>query len=171
MATTFTKIASVSVGVLGAATIDFTSIPSTYTDLVIKASARTTQVANATAFVVSFNGSTTSRSCRFIYTDGVAVASASDTTIYGVNGTGSTATANTFSNGEMYVPNYASSNNKSVSVDYVSENNSTAVSAVTNLLNAGLWANSAAITSITLTPASGTVVQYSTFTLYGIKNS
>ena len=38
MAVTFTQIASVTVGSGGAASIDFTSIPSTYTDLCIKTS-------------------------------------------------------------------------------------------------------------------------------------
>ena len=37
---TFTKIASATVGSGGASSIEFTSIPSTYTDLVIKLSMR-----------------------------------------------------------------------------------------------------------------------------------
>jgi hypothetical protein len=45
MATTFIKIASVTVGSGGAASMDFTSIPSTYTDLVIKVSTRKVQSA------------------------------------------------------------------------------------------------------------------------------
>jgi len=79
------------------------------------------------------------------------------------------ATANTFGSWEAYVPNYTLSNNKSVSLDSVMENNATA--AEQNLV-AGLWSNTAAITSIKLLPLNGTAFkQYSTATLYGIKNS
>ena len=77
------------------------------------------------------------------------------------------ATASTFGNAEIYIPNYASSNNKSVSADFVSETN--AADAIFGL-TAGLWANTSAITSIKLTPAAA-FAQYSTATLYGIKNS
>ena len=82
-----------------------------------------------------------------------------------------TDTPNTFSNGEMYVPNYAGSTQKSASLDSVAENNaSTAYMA----MQAGLWTGTAAITSIALTPDTSTspsFSQYSTATLYGIKNS
>jgi hypothetical protein len=57
-----------------------------------------------------------------------------------------TATANTFGNTEFYIPNYTSSNYKSFSVDGVTENNATAAFA----LYAGLWSNTAAITSFRL---------------------
>jgi hypothetical protein len=40
MALTYTAIKTVTVGSGGAANIDFTSIPQTYTDLVLKVSAR-----------------------------------------------------------------------------------------------------------------------------------
>jgi hypothetical protein len=80
----------------------------------------------------------------------------------------STDTANTFGNTDIYIPNYAGSANKSVSVDTVEENNGTTARA---LLGAILWSNTAAITALGLTPVSGSFVQYSTATLYGIKNS
>ena len=85
-------------------------------------------------------------------------------------GTGSTATSNTFGNSELYIPNYAGSTNKSSSADAVAESNTTTVFAY---LNAALWSSTAAITSITLTPDAGgaNFVQYSTATLYGIKNT
>jgi hypothetical protein len=83
--------------------------------------------------------------------------------------TDNSATANTFGNGEIYIPNYTGSNNKSVLSDGVGENNGTTSY---QFITAGLWSNSAAITSIVLTPLVGTLfLQYSTATLYGIKNS
>jgi hypothetical protein len=167
MATTFTKIASVSVGSGGASSIDFTSIPSTYTDLCLKVSLRTATV-GAEAVIIEFNGSTTGFTARRLYGQGAAVLTDSLTNIrFAIDTTSDT--ANTFANGEFYVPNYAGSNNKSVSVDGVNENNAT--SAIASLV-AGLWSNTAAITSIKLTGnGAGSFVQYSTATLYGINKS
>jgi hypothetical protein len=167
---TFIKIASVTVGSGGASTIDFTSIPSTYTDLFLKISGRNTQPSSI--LYLTFNGSTSGYSYRRLYGNGSSAASdsaSSTSSIAFIAFQVSTYTANTFSSSEVYVPNYAGSNHKSVSIDEVTENNATLSVAA---LDAGLWANTAAITSITLTPdSSGNFAQYSTATLYGIKNS
>ena len=168
MALTYEAIATVTVGSGGAANIEFTSIPGTYTDLVVKVSARTS-VANGTC-TITFNNSTSSYSYRYIYGSGSATSSGSASTsnIDGGVYNWSASTANTFANAEIYIPNYAGSNNKSASLDTVSENNATEAYAD---LGAGLWSNTAAITSITLTPNLGNFVQYSTATLFGIKNT
>jgi hypothetical protein len=164
---TFIKIASVTVGSGGASSIDFTSIPSTYTDLVIKISSRAN--VDTVSSLISFNGVTTNLSVRNLYGTGSATGSTSfsDARLYG-NINSSVRTASTFANGEIYIPNYAGSANKSISADAVEENNGTTAFAG---LSAALWSNTAAITSITLTPQTGSYVQYSTATLYGIKNS
>jgi hypothetical protein len=169
MPDTFVKIASVTVGSGGAASIDFTSIPSTYTDLCIKHSLRIGGTSVQDVVDISFNGSTASFSGRILFGTGAAAASTSSYT----RGAGTMAewnfTANTFGNSEIYIPNYAGSNNKSLSADGVSENNGTTALAI---LFATLWSNTSAITSISLTPyGGGSFVQYSTATLYGIKNS
>jgi ribulose kinase len=86
-----------------------------------------------------------------------------------INGTGSTASV--FASSDIYIPNYAGSNYKSISVDTVMENNDT--TSVGNLL-AYLVSSTAAITDITFsTESTGGVSfgQYSTFYLYGISNS
>jgi hypothetical protein len=170
MANTYTLISSVTVGSGGAATIGFTSIPSTYTDLVLKVSTRDDRAGViANAINLSLNGSTANFTYKLLEGDGVSIYSASgSTSLIGVS-TGPSATANTFSNLEIYIPNYAGSNNKSISVDSVVETNATTTFAD---LIASLWSNSAAITSITLTPNTGTnFVQYSTAYLYGISNA
>jgi hypothetical protein len=169
MATTFTKIASVSVGLLGSASMTFTSIPATYTDLVIKISTR--DGGGFDDVYVTFNGSTTGYSNKLLFGTGSAASSGnpSGTGILFVANNGVSSTANTFANAEMYLPNYTSSNNKSASVDAVDENNATTAYAY---LVAGLWANSAAITSISINAKSTTsFVQYSTATLYGVSKS
>lgn len=142
-----------------------------YTDLLIKYSSRTTDGGGSELLRIQFNGSTTSYSARQLWGDGTNVNSNTYASAYNaivaVNQQGDGATANTFGNCDIYIPNFASSNNKSVSVDIVTENNAT--SAIQGLA-AGLWSNTAAITSITLTTQFGTtdIKQYSSATLYGI---
>ena len=163
---TYTQIGSaVTVGSGGAASIDFTSIPSTYTDLIIKFSGRT----NTTTpnIMISLNGSTSSFTNKVVYGTGSSAASTSYARFVGYASM-STDTASTFGNSEIYIPNYAGSTNKSFSSDGVHENNATAANAG---LSAGLWSNTAAITSISLTPDSGSFVQHSTAYLYGVSNA
>jgi hypothetical protein len=165
MATTYEAIATVTVGSGTAATMSFTSIPGTYTDLVLKISGRSTS--DNIGIDISFNGASTNQSYRRLRGDGSAASSTTLTSIRVINNN-SGATASTFGNTEVYIPNYAGSNNKSVSADGVNENNATEAFAD---LGAGLWSVTDAITSITLTPNLGNFAQYSTATLYGIKNS
>jgi len=165
MATTYTLISSVTVGSGGAANIEFTSIPQTYTDLVVKISQRADS-SNA-FFYLEFNSSTSNLSNKRLYTNGSTVSSF-DSSFIGFYGNRSTFTASTFCNVEIYVPNYTSANYKSVSGDGVSENNATLVEMS---LTAGLWSNTAAITSLKLKADSGNFVQYSTAYLYGISNA
>jgi hypothetical protein len=168
MANTFVKIASVTVGSGGASTIDFTSIPSTYTDLCLKVSGRGTQSATYATYEIKFNGATTPYALKQLYGSGTSAVSDQNSIRIALDATGATATSNTFGNNEIYIPNYAGSTSKSVSLDGVTENNATEAYAE---LYAGLWDNTPAITSITLGMLTGSFVQYSTATLYGIKNS
>lgn len=164
MPNTFTLIASSTVGAGGVASIDFTSIPSTYTDLCLKLSLRPSVTGNSDMYI-SFNSSTANFTGIYLQGNGTTVPSGS---LARYIGTAMGQTSSTFTNGEIYIPNYASSNNKSFSVDFVAENNATL--AYVNLI-AGLWSNSAAITSISVGPGSGSIVQNSTAYLYGIVKS
>ena len=80
------------------------------------------------------------------------------------------ATANTFGNHIIYIPNAFGSSYKSVSIDAVSETNAT--TAYSNIV-AGLWSNSAAITSVALTEPNGgsNFATNSTAYLYGVSNA
>lgn len=161
MADTFVKIANVAVGAGGAASITFSSIPSTYTDLKIMYSTRA--ASSGTDWVVISLGTGGTYTQRYLIGTGSVAG----------NGTGqfalnqnSTYTANTFSNGEIYIPNYLSSTAKSVSADSVTENNS---STANSAIGALIWSGTAAISNITLTTDNATnFAQYSTATLYGI---
>jgi hypothetical protein len=114
---------------------------------------------------LSFNGSTSSFSTKGLEGDGGSAYSYSSTFLGGVFDA-STYTANTFSNGEIYIPNYTSSNYKSYSADSVTENNATTSFAT---MLAGLWSNTSAINSITMVLGSGaSIATGSTFSLYGL---
>jgi hypothetical protein len=160
-------ISTVTVGSGGAASIDFTGIPQTYTDLVIKLSIRSSQLgAIADYGKVLFNGSTTGYSYKDVYGNGSSAASTGGTTTLLMTYQGNAGTANVFGNSEIYIPNYGATNNKSFSIDGVVENNATTGYPT---LTAGLWANTSPIGSISIGPASGTWQQYSTATIYGIR--
>jgi hypothetical protein len=172
MANTYIQIGStVTVGSGGASNIDFTSIPSTYTDLIIKTSTRTNNAAIDIGLIISFNGSTTGYNDKTIYGNGSTVAAAGSSGVAGIfwyYADGDTATANTFASGEIYIPNYASSNLKVITMVSSTENNATSA---LSLLSGGLWSNTAAINRVTITPNGANFKQYTTATLYGIKNS
>lgn len=172
MATTHQLIQTVTVGSGGAASIEFTSIPQTYTDLLLVYSTRAATTGSDGS--ARFNSDTGSNySYRKLGGNGSVTSSDSGTSQTSFTRVGrvnpSSATANVFSSNSMYIPNYTSSNNKSISIEGVSENN--ASSANIDLI-AGLWSNSAAITSIALQiDGGGNFAQYSSASLYGIKNS
>lgn len=170
MANTFELISSTTVGAGGASSIDFTSIPSTYTDLLILASTRSSRSGSfAGNMRIKFNTSTSNLTGRTLR--GISGSADSfSTTAVEWSAPAATVTANTFGNASFYFPNYAGSTNKSVSVDSVIEDNS---SNIFNYLTTGLWSITSAITGLSLYPndAGAVIEQYSTAYLYGIKNS
>jgi hypothetical protein len=171
MANTYVKIASVTVGAGGAASMDFNSIPGTYDDLVLRVSVRE-ESTNNFEFGCQINGSTSAiYNYRFITGNGSA-ASSDNRSNQTSNNTfilsSSNSTASTFGNAELYFPNYAGSTNKSMSADTVGENNGTTAYA---RLVAHLFASTSAITSLSIRLGSGDLAEYSTGTLYGIKRT
>ena len=165
MPSTYIKLASTTVGAGGASSIDFTSIPQTYTDLVVKYSLR--NASNNTTLQVTFNndGTRANYSYRQVYGNGSSVVNDAQSDIFWGQVNPSSYTASTFSNGEIYIPNYLSANKKSASSDAVLENNATASTAA---LLAGLWQGTAAINQISLSCYIGSFAQYTTATLYGV---
>lgn len=160
-------IQTVTVGAGGAASISFTSIPQTYTDLFIYVSARTDRSSAIDNLNIQYNGNYSNVQTRELYGTGSAVGSGSDPSgQYTGYINGNNATANSFGVTYLYIPNYTLSINKSSNSDGTSENNATTAY---QAMSANLWSNTAAITSITLAPYLGnTLLQYSTATLYGV---
>jgi hypothetical protein len=165
MPVTYRKIATVTVTTATQAAIEFTSIPATYTDLLIYASLRGSDSGVTTNANLYINGVNTNQAQIKLTGNGSTAASSTDSNILPI-ATGSTATASTFSSIQIYIPNYAGATNKSFSIDHVTENNATTADA---RLNAGLWSQTTAITSLSFDPGAGNLAQYSTATLYGIK--
>lgn len=165
----YNLISTVTVGAGGASSIDFTSIPGTYTDLLVQFS---TRGSNASVYIdtwIRVNGSSSGYLGKMVYsTTGTTTASATDSSgtqlSWGLS-VAASATANTFSNGQIYIPNYAGSTNKTFSIEESGENNATAAE---QQVVAGIWSNTAAVTQVSLIPSTGTFVQYSTASLYGI---
>lgn len=165
---TFTLIASSTVGSGGASSINFSSIPATYTDLCVKLSVRSDQN-SVEALTLNVNGQGIGTNITARYLDSGAGTPRSGTAIVAGIIEGTDYTSSTFSSNELYFPNYTSGNQKSISVDYTTENNAT-----DNFtgFSALLWAQTAAITSLGFTRSGGgNFVQHSTAYLYGVSNA
>jgi hypothetical protein len=166
MPSTYTLISS-NVLASSAASVTFSSIPSTYTDLVLRVSARPDSSGDA---YLTFNGvaGTSYSSTDLQGTGSVAQSSRqSNTSRVRLQNFASTTTANTFASAEIYIPSYAATINKPVSAISADEANATAAFITAT---AGLFSNTSAITSVTLTYSS-LFVSGSSFYLYGIKKS
>ena len=150
--------------------VTFSNIPQNYTDLKLVVSARSDRSGARGYVQVTFNGATTNATQRYTIGDGSSASSSTGTNNWCMIIPGASQTANTFSNVDVYIPNYTSSNYKSFSADSVQEDNTTAAFQV---MTAGLWSVGTAITSISLfhnADNSASFVSGSTFTLYGISN-
>jgi hypothetical protein len=170
MPSTYTLIAS-NVLSTAAASVTFSAIPSTYTDLVFRVSVRNSLTQEDMLLRIN-NDSSTLYSRVQVRGNGTSASSSinsSQTSIKLENAVvGSGYTANTFSNHEIYIPNYTVSQNRQISSFAVIENNATEAF---QIAHAGLYRSSTAITQVDLIASSGTFVASSSFYLYGIKNS
>lgn len=170
MATTMKLIAKQTLG-SAASSVTFSSIPATtYDDLVLFVSARTTRVLTIDGLYYRFNGDTNTAnySTRRIY--GTGSSFGSDTNRDGVIfATGSTATASTFGNSETYIPNAFGSTAKSYSSTITNENND-ALAYVG--ATAALWTGTSAISSIAIYAETGAnIATGSSFYLFGVSNA
>lgn len=172
MANTYTLISSYTASG-SVANIDFTSIPATYTDLIVMHSIRTDRANYTDGVQIRFNGDSGANYTDIaLYGYGTGNATSKNSAVTWVSAgkaSASTATASVFGNSYVYIPNYTSAYQKSISADGVSENNS---SSAWDELDAGIWTGTTTINRITLYPALGTnFVQYSTAYLYGVNNA
>ena len=169
MATTYTLISS-NVLASSAASVTFSSIPATYTDLVLRLSARNNDGGGG-VIRIYFNGDTTAStgySSTGIRGDGTSVTSFQSTPASSYSLNCNAETANTFTSLEMCIPNYASVSSKPISVSVATENNATAA----EIEQFALLNTNTSISSINIF-TSGSLVfpATSSFYLYGISNA
>ena len=174
MANTYTLISS-NVLSSSAASVTFSSIPATYTDLLIRLSTRTDRSSTFDSTGITINSDTgTNYSYTYLKGNGTSASSyfaANDTVLSVQNTDASTATANTFGSAEIYIPNYLSTTSKPISSISMREDNSNSAFPY-NSAQAYLYRNTSAITSLLFAPLTGpNYVSGSSFYLYGIKNS
>jgi hypothetical protein len=164
---TMALISTITVGAGGAAAFTFSNIPQSFTDLLLVASVRIgTTTGNTWGDAgLTFNGVATGYSGMMLYGTGSGAGSVIEGTssYIVVRVQSNDGSANVFSNTSLHIPNYTSANSKSISYDSVTENNATSS---IQTISTGLWNNTAAITSLTL--STTTFVQNSTVSLYGI---
>lgn len=169
MPSTYNKIQTVTVGSGGSSTIQFTNIPQTFTDLKILISGRGTSV--DTDFFVTFNGNSAAtynyvQMYGYVTGNGADRGSNQTSLNVGVTSGASSSSANAFSANEINILNYSlSTQNKAVGSLNVTENNGQV--AYLNMKQ-GHWANTSAITSLSLACSNGNWAEYTSATLYGI---
>lgn len=176
MATTYQLISS-NVLTSSAASVTFSSIPSTYTDLVIKLSARCTYTGNAypNYLYTRFNSDTGSNYSETLLfgQDSTAYSSRNSNTTFSqmLTENSDASTASTFSNVEFYIPNYLATTTKPFSNFGVAENNAT--TAYIGGVGASQYRGTSAISSITfsMSAGAGSFLTGSSFYLYGIRSA
>lgn len=155
------------------------TIPASYDHLYLTISARG-DLAGSNYYVyldVQFNGDTgTNYGSSVLWTGDTSPGAGEETGASGMDRLiliNSDATlADSFGTASIWVPNYANTTDwKTALGQFFIENNTTTNSEWLQGLGVGLWESTAAITSITIDPKNDGLMQYSSFTLYGIKGA
>ena len=175
VATSFESIATVTVGSGGSSSVEFTSIPGTYTHLQLRFIARGTRTSPEVNdyLNVRFNSDSGSNYARHrLFGNGSSASASANTSIaqfYIENLPAAGSPANVFAAGVIDILDYANTNKYKTSRFLVGkdENGDGSI-----FFHSSLWQSTSAITSITITPGIGpTITQYSHFALYGIKGA
>jgi hypothetical protein len=164
----YDALATVIVPSGGAASISFTGIPTEYKHLQIRMMLRKS-TSGSQESNMQFNGDTgTNYDSHYIiaFGSGIYVGYNSASAIKIWYTTGNDATANAFSSGIIDILDYQNTNKYKTTRTLNGQDLNG--SGEVNILS-GLWMNTNAINSITLSPLSGNYVQYSQAALYGVK--
>jgi hypothetical protein len=157
---TYAKIASYTIP-SSQSSYEFTSIPGTYTDLIITTNG--TGSSNA-SFKLQFNGDTNANySVTYMYGDGGSTLCSRAPNYNDIPAMGRLGTSQ--GNSTIHIMNYSNSTLLKTVFGRGSLTSQLSIAAV------GLWRSTAAITSVKLTPEAGTISAGSIFTLYGIEDA
>jgi hypothetical protein len=150
------------------ASITFSNLPQTgYTDLKIAYSARGNSSGSWLDVTAKFNSSTTGYSQRYMFSTGTSASQGTGgySAGYAGHASGTSNPANTFSNVDLFIPNYTTSAQKAFSFESITENSTTTA---LSMLGSSVWSGTAAITSIVFEIPGGSFVEGSSFYIYGI---
>ena len=163
------KIGTVTVGVGGQSTIQFTGIPQTYQDLFIIANLRTSRSNFIDAASLYFNADTTAANYNlrrtWSTTSGTAVSTSSFNTYFEELAfiSASTAPAGNFGTTYFYIGNYA---NTTMVKSVISRSGFSGTSSASASWGGLYWNQTAGISTITIVGIGGNFQQHSTATLY-----
>lgn len=162
-------ISSVTVGAGGSASMTFSSIPQTYTDLALVVSARSLGGGfNALLYLEVNADVSVNYTDRNLQGNGSTAASGTNTALPQFllgRHSGASSTANSFGSTIVTIPNYTGNTNKTISCESVSEHNDPQAF---QFLVAGTFPKTTAISSLRLFDNGGGFAQHSTAYLYGI---
>jgi hypothetical protein len=172
MATTYQFITSTILSTT-ATSVTFSSVPQTFTDLVIKATYRSSAASafGANPFVRFNSDSSSLYSYIFLQGNGSGLSTGTQNEINLATMQSSTTagnTANTFTSNELYISNYTGTLVKPFSQYKTAENQST--NNETHVF-ASLYRGTSPITTITFGISGSNFIADSSFYLYGIKNT
>jgi len=168
VADTSFELISTAFGTGSSGVIDFTSIPATYKHLQIRYTAKNSS--SATQMNITMNGITSGVYIRHsLLGNGSAVSatasSTSQTAIQLVESMSNSGEANTVNAGVIYILDYSStSKNKTIRALYGMADNINRI-----YLSSGLYNQTTAVSSLTLTASANNFAALSRFSLYGIK--
>jgi hypothetical protein len=160
MAATYAPIASITLGV-AASSVTFSSIPQTYTDLILIANPINSGITSLSLYLNSDTG--TNYSCTRLFGEGTNISTdkaTSTTSSFGGWGTNANTNPYLFN---VQIINYSNTTTNKSMLTKISEMNAGYVGLITSL-----WRNTAAITSLTFNGNANFSIG-STFNLYGIQ--
>ena len=160
MAATYTPIASITLGA-AAASVTFSSIPQTYTDLVLVQTSTNTGSGGTAGVEIQFNGDTgTNYSCTEILGNGSSASSTRLSSSTFINA-GASSSANQ-TNSIYHIMNYANATTNKTLLCRANDPGSFL------RLVVGLWRNTSAVSSIRVYHPTNIFAAGATFNLYGI---
>ena len=171
--TDYESISTVTVGSGGTSSVSFTSIPSTYSHLQIRAIGRSTSATFTNQYmVIQFNSDTTSANYAWhgLSGDGSSPSTFAASSSGGVCAPTFTAGGsgtNMFGAFVLDILDY-SNTNKYKTARSLGGHDQNGVGIVR--FSSGVWMNTNSVSSIQITPAAAGLAQYSSFALYGIKS-
>jgi hypothetical protein len=172
----FASISTITVGSGGAANVEFTNIPATYTHLQVRHRVQSNRSTYGRDLVLlNINGDTSNMSTHSLNGDGGSISSGAESNATRIfAGACGTSAAGTyfFGGGVIDILDYANTSKYKTTrtLSGVDHNGTIAGFGGEMVFHSGNWRNTNAITSLKFYPSSGSLfTQYSTFALYGIK--